>query len=79
MELGAAGLQEQPFRTQGRPLIFVAYAAQESAFEYLESTYISDLIDEVRINVTHRDVEENINFTQLSEGEQQLLGAHQWR
>lgn len=42
-------------------------------FKYLESTYISDLIDEVRINVKHRDVEQNINFSQLSEGEQQLL------
>lgn len=42
-------------------------------FKYLESTYISDLIDEVRINVKHRDVEGNLNFTQLSEGEQQLL------
>lgn len=42
-------------------------------FKYLESTYISDLIDEVRINVKHRDVGGNINFTQLSEGEQQLL------
>ena len=42
-------------------------------FKYLESTYISDLIDEVRINVKHRDVDGNINFTQLSEGEQQLL------
>jgi predicted ATPase len=42
-------------------------------FKYLESTYISDLIDEVRINVKHKDVEGNINFSQLSEGEQQLL------
>jgi predicted ATPase len=42
-------------------------------FKYLESTYISDLIDEVRINVKHRDVHGNLNFTQLSEGEQQLL------
>jgi predicted ATPase len=42
-------------------------------FKYLESTYISDLIDEVRINVRHRDVNGNLNFTQLSEGEQQLL------
>lgn len=39
MELGAAGLQEQPFRTHGRPLVFVAYAAQEAAFDYLEETY----------------------------------------
>ncbi len=42
-------------------------------FKYLESTYISDLIDEVRINVKHRDVEGNIHFGKLSEGEQQLL------
>ena len=42
-------------------------------FKYLESTYISDLIDEVRINVKHSDVEGNIKFSQLSEGEQQLL------
>lgn len=39
MELGAAGLQEQPFRTQGRPLVFVAYAAQETAFDYLQDIY----------------------------------------
>ncbi len=39
MELGAAGLQEQPFRTHGRPLVFVGYAGQEAAFEYLERTY----------------------------------------
>ena len=39
MELGAAGLQEQPFRMHGRPLVFVAYAGQEAAFEYLERTY----------------------------------------
>ena len=42
-------------------------------FKYLESTYISDLIDEVRINVKHRDIKGSLNFTQLSEGEQQLL------
>lgn len=42
-------------------------------FKYLESTYISDLIDEMRINVKHRDIHGNLNFTQLSEGEQQLL------
>jgi predicted ATPase len=42
-------------------------------FKYLESTYISDLIDEVRINVKHRDIDGSLNFTQLSEGEQQLL------
>ena len=39
MELGAAGLQEQPFRTHGRPLVFVGYAGQEAAFDYVERTY----------------------------------------
>lgn len=38
MELGAAGLQEQPFGMHGRPLVFVAYAGQEAAFDYLERT-----------------------------------------
>jgi ABC-type multidrug transport system ATPase subunit len=42
-------------------------------FKHLESTYISDLIDEVRINVKHRDAEGNLTFAQLSEGEQQFL------
>lgn len=53
----------------------IAEEIGESArfFKYLESTYISDLIDEVRINVKHRDIDGNLNFTQLSEGEQQLL------
>lgn len=39
MELGAAGLQEQPFRTHGKPLTFVAYEAQEEAFEFLNKIY----------------------------------------
>jgi general secretion pathway protein A len=39
MELRAAGLQEQPFRSHGRPLVFVGYAAQEAAFSFLEQTY----------------------------------------
>lgn len=39
MELRAAGLQEQPFRSHGRPLVFVGYAAQEAAFDFLEQTY----------------------------------------
>ena len=39
MELSAAGLQEQPFRTHGRPLVFVAYAGQEAAFDFFERTY----------------------------------------
>lgn len=39
MELGVAGLKEQPFRTHGRPLVFVPYAGQEKAYEFLHSTY----------------------------------------
>jgi predicted ATPase len=42
-------------------------------FRYAEAAYIGDLIEEVRINVKHKDVEGNINFSQLSEGELQLL------
>ena len=39
MELGAAGLQEQPFRTHGKPLVFVNYAGQRAAIDFLNSTY----------------------------------------
>lgn len=39
MELGAAGLQEQPFRTHGKPLIFVEYDAQAAAFDFLGRVY----------------------------------------
>jgi ABC-type transport system involved in cytochrome c biogenesis ATPase subunit len=42
-------------------------------FRYLEAAYIGDLIEEVRINVKHKDTEGNISFNQLSEGEMQLL------
>ncbi|MBU2429746.1 MAG: ATP-binding protein, partial [Proteobacteria bacterium] len=42
-------------------------------FKYLESTYISDLIDEVRIKVKHKHTQGDISFRELSEGEQQLL------
>ena len=39
MELGAAGLKEQPFRTHGRPIVFVGYHAQQKAFQFLQETY----------------------------------------
>jgi predicted ATPase len=42
-------------------------------FRYAEAAYIGDLIEEVRINVKHRDTEGNISFNQLSEGELQFL------
>ncbi len=39
MELGTAGLQEQPFRTHSRPLVVVSYAAQQHATQFLDSVY----------------------------------------
>lgn len=38
MDLGAAGLNEQPFRTHGRPLSSVAYASHKEALQVLEKT-----------------------------------------
>ena len=40
MELGAAGLKEQPFRTHGKPIVFVAYEGQERASDFLKETCI---------------------------------------
>lgn len=46
----------------------------DSFFRYAEGAYIGDLIDEVRITVRKRDEQGgNISFTQLSEGELQML------
>ncbi len=45
----------------------------EVFFRYAEGAYVGDLIEEVRINVKHQDVEGNVSYTQLSEGELQLL------
>ena len=42
-------------------------------FRHAEAAYIDDLLEEVRINVKHKDTEGNINFSQLSEGELQYL------
>jgi predicted ATPase len=42
-------------------------------FKTLESTYIADLIAELRIRVKKEGVEGSVEFTELSEGEQQLL------
>lgn len=38
MELAAAGLQEQPFRTHGKSLVYVPYAAQKAATRFLSDT-----------------------------------------
>lgn len=44
----------------------------KALFGYLESLFLSDLIDEVRVTVKRED-DSVVKFTQLSEGEQQLL------
>lgn len=38
MELRAAGLKEQPFRSSGNPLVFFGYAGQEKAWEFFDQT-----------------------------------------
>jgi len=42
-------------------------------FKMLESTYISDVLYEVRIRVKIRQIDGSLTFRELSEGEQQLL------
>ncbi len=49
------------------------YASQQEFFKALESTYISELLSEVRIKVEVRDAEGALTYQELSEGEQQLL------
>jgi len=49
------------------------YGTQQELFKALESTYISELIREVRIRVKARNVDGALTFRELSEGEQQLL------
>jgi predicted ATPase len=49
------------------------YATQQDFFKALESTYISELMREVRSRVKARGIETPLTFRELSEGEQQLL------
>ncbi len=49
------------------------YLTNTEFFKSLESTYISDLIQEVRVKVKKVNVQGDITFKELSEGEQQLL------
>lgn len=49
------------------------YATQQDFFKALESTYISELIREVRTRVKARCTDAPLTFRELSEGEQQLL------
>lgn len=50
-----------------------AYSSNTEFFKALESTYISDLIEEVRVKVKKKFVDGSVTFKELSEGEQQLL------
>lgn len=49
------------------------YKNHRDFFKVLESTYISDLIREVRIRVKLKGKNQELTFKELSEGEQQLL------
>ena len=49
------------------------YDTQQDFFKALESTYISELIREVRTRVKARCADAPLTFRELSEGEQQLL------
>ena len=49
------------------------YETQQEFFKALESTYISELIEEVRIRVRLELEDGSLTFRELSEGEQQLL------
>lgn len=49
------------------------YGNNREFFKVLESTYISDLIYEVRIKVKKINSNDTITFKELSEGEQQLI------
>jgi ABC-type dipeptide/oligopeptide/nickel transport system ATPase subunit len=53
--------------------LFSPYGALSNCFKTLESTYLSELIAEVRIRVHVRGMLEPLTFRELSEGEQQLL------
>ncbi len=49
------------------------YDSQQDFFKALESTYISEILSEVRIRVRIHNADGSLTFRDLSEGEQQLL------
>ena len=49
------------------------YSNNRDFFKVLESTYISELLDEVRIKVKIKNSDASLTFNELSDGEQQLL------
>jgi predicted ATPase len=53
--------------------LYKHHAGPQGFFKALESTYISELISEVRIRVKIRNSDQSLTFRELSEGEQQLL------
>lgn len=42
MKLADTGLQRQPFRTHGKPLVLVPYASQKAAIQFLNETRFND-------------------------------------
>ncbi|HDR9081526.1 TPA: AAA family ATPase [Burkholderia vietnamiensis] len=52
---------------------FVGSQPANEFFRDLESTYVSELIDEIRIRVRLKKNDGSVTFRELSEGEQQLL------
>lgn len=49
------------------------YTTSIEFFKALQSIYLSDLLEDLRVRVKKRHVDGSIQFTDLSEGEQQLL------
>jgi ABC-type transport system involved in cytochrome c biogenesis ATPase subunit len=54
---------------------FVGDQPANEFFRDLESTYVSELIEEVRIRVRLKENDGSVTFRELSEGEQQLLSV----
>jgi predicted ATPase len=61
-----------PNKAKLRDLASASVSAR-AFFKELESTYMSDVIQEVRIRVKVRNCDGSLTFRELSEGEQQLL------
>ena len=49
------------------------YENQQEFFKVMESTFVNELIDEVKIKVRVKGLDGSLTFQELSEGEQQLL------
>ena len=60
-------------KEQLRKLAKTHYDNSIQFFNALESTYISDLIEDIKVRVEKKTATETIPFSEMSEGEQQLL------